>query len=93
MKVIKYFATSPNFEEARERFYYESGDNKKGEKNIGLKCYQTIPRSATILCTNLNDFNEYKDLFEYLNEVPPSDDWFSYAYIDAEVNMILDKTE
>ena len=28
-----------------------------------------------------------------LNEVPPSDDWFPYEYIDADVNKKLDKTK
>ena len=32
-------------------------------------------------------------MFKYLNEVPPSDDWFPYEYIDAEVNNKLDKTK
>ena len=34
-----------------------------------------------------------KDVFKYLNEVPPSDDWFSYDYIDTEVNNKLNKTK
>ena len=32
-------------------------------------------------------------MFKYLNEVPPSDDWFPYEYIVAEVNNKLDKTK
>ena len=28
-----------------------------------------------------------------LNEVPLSDDWFPYEYIDAEINNKLDKTK
>ena len=43
-KVIKYFANSPNFEEARKRFHCESGKSKSDQKKtIGLKCLQTIP--------------------------------------------------
>ena len=30
-------------------------------------------------------------MLKYLNEVPPSDDWFPYGYIDAEVNKKLDE--
>ena len=32
-------------------------------------------------------------MFKYLNEVPPSDYWFQYEYIYAEVNKKLDKTK
>ena len=32
-------------------------------------------------------------MFKDLNEVPPSDDWFLYEYIDAEFNKKLDKTK
>ena len=32
-------------------------------------------------------------MFKDLNEVPPSDDWFPYEYIDAEVNKKLDETK
>ena len=32
-------------------------------------------------------------MFKYLNEVPPSDDWFPYEYIDDEVNNKLYKTK
>ena len=32
-------------------------------------------------------------MLKYLNEVPPSDDWFPYEYIDAEVNDKLYKTK
>ena len=32
-------------------------------------------------------------MFKYLNEVPPSDDWFKYEYIDADINKKLDKTK
>ena len=62
-KVIKDFATSPNFEEARERFHYESGKSKKRQKQtIGLQCYPTIPRRVTIIHDNRIDKNEYSDV-------------------------------
>ena len=32
-------------------------------------------------------------MFKYINEVPPSDDWFPYKYIDSEVNKQLDLTK
>ena len=32
-------------------------------------------------------------MFKYLNEVPPSDDWFPYKYIDADVNKKLHNTK
>ena len=32
-------------------------------------------------------------MFKDLNEVPPSDDWFPYKYIDAEVKNKLQKTK
>ena len=38
-------------------------------------------------------FNENKDVFKDLNEVPPSYDWSPYEHIDAEVNNKLDKTK
>ena len=43
-KVIKYFATSTNFEEARSQFHYETGRSKaEQEKTIVLQCLHTIP--------------------------------------------------
>ena len=43
-KVIKDFATPPNFEEARKRFHSESGKSKELQKQtIGLQFYQMIP--------------------------------------------------
>ena len=42
-KVIKDFATSPNFEKARKPFNYESGNSKALQKQTtGLQCYLTI---------------------------------------------------
>ena len=32
-------------------------------------------------------------MFKDLNEVPKSDDWFPYEYIDAEVKKKIDKTK
>ena len=32
-------------------------------------------------------------MFKYLNAVTPSDDWFPYEHIDAEVKKKLDKTK
>ena len=93
-EVIKDFAASPNFEKARKQFYYKSGKSKALQKpTVGLQCYLTIPRRVTILHGNRIDFNENRDVFKDLNGVPPSDDWLSYEYIDAEVNKKLDKTK
>ena len=78
-KVVKTFATSPNFEKARKQFNYESGKLKAFQKQtIGLQYYLTIPRCVTIIFDNRVDFNENKDLFKYLNEVPVSYYWFTY---------------
>ena len=57
-KVLKYFAASPNFEEARKRFDYESGKSKElQKKTIGLQFNQTIPQRVTILNDNRIGFN------------------------------------
>ena len=93
-KVIKYFATSPHFEEARKQFSYESGKSKAlQKKTIGLKCHQIFPRRVTIIHDNQIDFNENRNLFKDLNEVPPLDDWFPYEYIEAETKKKIDKTK
>ena len=93
-KVIKYFPTSPIFVEAREQFHYESVKSKELYKQqIYLQCYLTIPRRVTILHGNRIELNEYRDLYKYLNEVTPSNYWFPYEYIDAEVNKKIDKTK
>ena len=93
-KVIKDFATCPNFEEARKQFNYESGKSKAVQgKTIGLRFHQTFPRHVTILHDNRIDFNENRNVFKDLNEVPPSDNWFLYEYIDAEVINKIDKTK
>ena len=83
-KVIKDYMTSPNFEEARKQFNYELGKSKSLQiQNIGLKRYLTIPQRITILHNNQIDLNENRDVFKYLNKVPPSVDWLLYEYIDA----------
>ena len=63
------------------------------KQTIGLQCYQTIPRRVTIIHDNRIDFNENRNVFKDLNEVKPSDDWFLYGYIYAEVNNKLGKTK
>ena len=50
-------------------------------------------RFVTVVHENRIDFNENKYVFKDLNEVPPSDDWFPYEYIDVEVNNKSDKTK
>ena len=78
-KVIKNFAASSNFKEARKQFHYESVKSKELHKQtIGLQFYQTIPQRVTILHENRIDFNENRDAFKDLNEVPQSDDLFPY---------------
>ena len=62
-------------------------------KQIGLQCNLTTPRRVTIIHENRIYFNENRDLFKYLNDVPSSDDWFSYEYIDAEVKKKVNKTK
>ena len=66
---------------------------KHCRKTIGLKCHKTIPRRVTIFHDNLIDFNEDRNVFKYLNEVPPSYDWFPYEYIDAEFKKKVDRTK
>ena len=69
-KVIKDFANSTNFEEARKRFNYESGKYiALQEKTIGLQCHQTIQRRVTIIRDNQIDFNENKNVFKDLSDV------------------------
>ena len=74
-KVIKYFATSLNLEEACKLFHCESGKSKLLQKQIiGLQCHLTIPRRVTIIHDNIIDFNENRDVFKDLNYVPSLDD-------------------
>ena len=63
------------------------------EKKIGLQCYLTIPQCVTILYDNQIDINENKDVFKDLNDFPPSDDWFPYEYIDAEIKNKVNITK
>ena len=65
---------------------------KHFKKKIGLQCYLKIPRHVTIIHDNRIDFNENKDMLKDLNEVPPSDYWFPYEYINSEVNDKVDNT-
>ena len=86
-KVIKDFGTSPHFEEARKWFNYESGKSREFQKKIiGLKCHQTFRQSVTIFHDDRIDFNEHRNVFKDIKEVPPSEDWFPYEYIDTDVN-------
>ena len=84
-KIMKYFAKPPNFKEAHKQIWYEWGKSKAFQKQtIGLQCHITIPRRVTIIYDNKIGFNENRDVFKYLNDVTPSDDWLPYKYIDAE---------
>ena len=62
------------------------GSSKYCRKIFGLQYYLTIPRCVTFIYDNQIDLNENIYVLKYLNEFPPSDDWFPYEYIDAEVN-------
>ena len=93
-KVIKYFAKSPNFEEDCKRFHCESGKSRALQKQtIGLKFHITIPRRVIIIHENLIDFNENRDVFEYLNDVPASYGWFPCEYIDTDIRKKVNKTK
>ena len=92
-KVIKYDTNSPNFEEARKIFHYESGKSKEDQKKaIGLQCLQTIPRRVTFIHDNRINFNKNKNVFSNLHDVPTSENWFPNKYIEAEIKKKLDKT-
>ena len=85
-KVIKDFVNSPNFEEARKQFHYESGKSKEDQKkNIGLQCLQTIPRRVTFLHDDRINLNIHKNVFINLQDVPTSENWFLNKYIEAEI--------
>ena len=72
-KGIKYFANSPNFEEAHKRFHYESGKSKEyQEKTIGLQCLPTIPRCVSFLHDDQNNLNIHKNMFNNLCDFPTS---------------------
>ena len=92
-KVIKYFANSPNFAEARKQFHYESGKSKANQKRIiGLQCLQTIPRRVTFIHDNQINLNMHKNVFSNLHDVPTSENWFPNKHIEAEIKKKLDKT-
>ena len=75
-KVIKDFANSPNFDEARKKFHYESGKSKADQKKtIGLQCLQTMPRRVTFLHENRINLNIHKNVFSNLHDVPTSENW------------------
>ena len=66
--VIKYFATSTNFEAACSQFHYEKGKSKAEQKQtIGLQCLYTISRQVTFLHDDRINFNIHKDLFRDLD--------------------------
>ena len=93
-KVIRDFATSPNFEKACNQFNYEAGKSiALQKKTIGLQYYLTIPWRVTIIYGNWIELNDKKYVLKKFKEVPLSDDWFPYEYIDAEVKKKLDKTK
>ena len=93
-KVIRDFATSPNFEESRKKFNYESGKSRALQKQtIGLQYHLTIPRRVKIIHDNQIDFNENIYVLKDLNEVPPSDYSFPYECIDAEAKKKVIKTK
>ena len=93
-KVIKDFASSSNFEVSRKRFHYETGKFEAlQKKTFVLQCYLTIPWGVIFRYDKWIDINENKDLFKYLNRFPPSDDWFLYKYINAEVKNNVEKTK
>ena len=70
--VIKYFATSINFEVARKLFYCDSGKFRVfQEQKNGLQCYITIPQSVIFLHDNKIELNENRDMLRDLNDVPP----------------------
>ena len=75
-KVIKEAVNSPNFEEARKQFHYESGKSKEYQKKaIGLQCLQNIPRRVTFIHDNQINLNKHKNVFSHLHDVPTSENW------------------
>ena len=46
-----------------------------------------------IVHDNRIEFNENRDAFKDLNDVPTSDDWFPYEYIDAEIKNKVNATK
>ena len=92
-RLLKIFQNLQISKRPASDFITSHEDTKNSRKQIGLQCYITIPRRVTIIYDNQIDSNENIDVLKYLNEVPPSNDWFSYEYIDTEVNKKLDKNK
>ena len=85
-KLIKDFANSPNFEEARKRFHYESGKSKEyKKKTIGLQFLQTIPQSVTFLHDDQINLNIHNNVFINLHDVSTSENWFQNKYTKADI--------
>ena len=92
-KVIKDFATSTNFEEARSQFHYETGKSKAYQKKtIGLQCLHTIPRCVTFIHDDRINLNMHKNVFRNFYVDPTSETWFPNKYIEAQIKKKLDKT-
>ena len=70
-----------------------SQENPKHCRNNCLQFYLTIPRCVTLLYDIQIDFNEDKDLFKDFNELPSSDDWSPYEYIDSDFKKKVEKTK
>ena len=82
-KVIKDFATYPNFEESRRKFNYESGKSRALKKQtIGLQYHLTITRRVKIIHDNQIDFNENINVFKDLDEV-------HHQMIGSHMNILM----
>ena len=91
-KVNTYFAKYPSLEEACKQYKYESKKSKAIQKGSnGLQYHLTIPRLGIILYDHRIYINENINVFKDFNEIPPSDDCFSYEYIDAKDKNKLDE--
>ena len=92
-KIIKDFATSTNFEEARSQFNYETGKYKTEQKEtIGLQCLHTILRRVTFLHDDQMNINTQKNVFKNLDGISTSETWFLNKYIEYEIKKKVDKT-
>ena len=75
-KVINDFANSPNIEEARKQFHYESGKSKADQKKtIVFQYLQTIPQRVTFIHDDRINLNIHKNVFSNLHDVPTSENW------------------
>ena len=91
--VIKDFATSTKFEEARSRFHYEKGKSKAEQNQaIGLKCLYTIPWRVRFLHDDRINFNIHKNVLRDLDGISSSETWFPNKYIEDEIKKKVDKT-